>query len=90
MNRDDRKFGTVKRDPKLMELMERAKNHKMTPTEIDAQRRSWVRGETMLDHPEMTEEEADALLRKVMGPPLAEQIAQARREALEGSSAGGR
>lgn len=32
-----------------------------------AQRRSWVRGELMLEHPEMTREEADALIDKAMG-----------------------
>jgi len=37
--------------------------HKM----IAAQRRSWVIGETMLSHPEMTREEAEALYYKVVG-----------------------
>lgn len=32
-----------------------------------AQRRSWVRGELMLEHPKMTREEADALIDKAMG-----------------------
>lgn len=32
----------------------------MTKAERDAQRRSWVIGEMMLEHPEMTREEADA------------------------------
>lgn len=64
-------------DPQLLALLERARDHKMTPAEIDAQRRSWVRGEMMLDHPE----QADEALRKAMGPSLAEQLATARTEA---------
>lgn len=31
--------------PTLAALLERARGHKMTPAEIDAQRRSWVRAE---------------------------------------------
>lgn len=78
-----RTMGEVKTDPKLLALLERARDPKMTPAEIDAQRRSWVRGEMMLDHPEMTAEQADEKLREVMGPPLAEQLATARITALE-------
>lgn len=85
--RNRRTMGEVKTDPRLLALLERARDHKMTPAEIDAQRRSWVRGEMMLDHPEITAEQADETLRKVMGPPLAEQLATARadgrREGLE-------
>jgi hypothetical protein len=43
-NRTRRTMAEVKTDPKLLELLERARDHKMTPEEIDAQRRSWVRG----------------------------------------------
>lgn len=31
--------------PKLAALIEAARSHKMTPEELEAQRRSWVRGE---------------------------------------------
>lgn len=51
----------------LLTLIERAKSHRMTKYERDAQRRSYVRGELMLAHPEMTTAEADALIDKVEG-----------------------
>lgn len=52
-------------DPKLLALLEEARNRPpMTRDEIDAQRKSWVRGELMLEHPEMTKEEATALVDK--------------------------
>ncbi|MGR7993901.1 hypothetical protein [Xanthobacter sp. ZOL 2024] len=86
-DRNNRTWGEVKSDPGLLQVLQRLKDHEMTPEEIDAQRRSWVRGEMMIDHPEMTLEEADAVVRKVAGPPLSEILstarAEARREALE-------
>lgn len=54
-------------DPALLEALKRAAGHKMTPAEIDAQRRSWVRGEMMLEHPEMTAEQVDAIMDRVAG-----------------------
>lgn len=48
--------------PSLAALIDRARNHRMTKAEVDAQRRSWVRGELMLEHPEMTRDEVDALI----------------------------
>lgn len=62
---------THKTDPKLLELLEKAKGHVMTRAERDAQRRSWVRGEMMLEHPEMTAEHVNAILDDVLGPPIA-------------------
>lgn len=53
--------------PRLAALIERARNHAMTKAERDAQRRSYVRGELMLAHPEMSKAEADALIDKVEG-----------------------
>ena len=53
--------------PELDALIERARNHVMTKEERDAQRRSWVRGELMLEHPEMTREEADAIMDRAEG-----------------------
>ena len=44
-----------------------AKLHVMTREELDAQRKSWVIGEMMLEHPEMTREEAEAIWEKVGG-----------------------
>lgn len=86
-DRSNRTWSEVKSDPGLRQMLQRLKDHEMTPEEIDAQRRSWVRGEMMIDHPEMTLEEADAVVRKVAGPPLSEILstarAEARREALE-------
>lgn len=51
-------------------LLERARNHVMTPAERIAQRRSWVKGEFMMEHPEMDEATVDALLDKTL-PELA-------------------
>jgi hypothetical protein len=45
--------------PELDELLRNAAKRRMTPAEIREQRRSWVRGELMLEHPELTREEAD-------------------------------
>jgi hypothetical protein len=51
---------SIPTDPELAALLEKARGHVMTPDEIAAQRRSWVVGELMLQHPEMTKAEADA------------------------------
>jgi hypothetical protein len=37
-----------KPDPTLDELLDAARRYVMTPAEIEAQRQSWVRGETAL------------------------------------------
>ena len=52
--------------PELAALIEKSKNHVMTKEEKDAQRKSWVVGEMMLEHPEMTREYAEALYKKVI------------------------
>ena len=49
-------------DQELLSLIERLKDHVMTPGERHAQRRSWVIGELMLTHPEMTRDEAAQLV----------------------------
>lgn len=36
-------------DPRLLELLERARKHEITPAEVRAQRVSWVRAETDAD-----------------------------------------
>jgi hypothetical protein len=41
--------------------------HVMTKAERDAQRESWVVGEMMIEHPEMTRDEALRVYRKVVG-----------------------
>lgn len=75
--------------PELLALIERAKSHKMTPEEIDAQRRSWVRGQMGLSDPTRTPEQIDAALDAVLGPPLSAQLAAAREAGrLEGDAAG--
>lgn len=51
-------------DPELLALLARAKGYRMTPAEKTAQRRSWVRGELMLENPDLTWEEADARVRR--------------------------
>ena len=56
--------------PTLDALLELARNHVMTPAERNAQRRSWVKGEFMIEHPDMPEAEVDALLDRTL-PELA-------------------
>lgn len=56
-------LSSMKTNPNLLRLLEEAKNRPpMTREEIDAQRKSWARGELMLEHPKMTPEEAEALI----------------------------
>lgn len=43
---------------RLAELLDKAKDHVMTPEEIAAQRKSWVCGEMLLQYPTMTYDEA--------------------------------
>ena len=51
----------------LDKLILAARNYQMTPYERELQRRSYIRGEFMLEHPEMLAEEVDALLDKAIG-----------------------
>lgn len=52
-------------NPELLARLEEArKRSPMSREEIDAQRKSWVRGELMLEHPDMTVEEATELVDK--------------------------
>lgn len=53
--------------PELAALLEAARDHKMTPEEIEAQRRSWVIGELMLDDESLTRDEAANLYDQVTG-----------------------
>jgi hypothetical protein len=54
-------------DPELLELLNKAKGRweAMSPEErreqLRAQRRSWVIGEMMLEHPDMTRERAEQI-----------------------------
>jgi hypothetical protein len=49
-------------NPELDRLLAEAKARgPLTPAEIAAQRRSWVVGEMMLEHPDMNNDEANAL-----------------------------
>jgi hypothetical protein len=52
----------MKPNPELDALLEKARSHVMTGEERREQRRSWVRGEMMLEHPEMTLEAANKML----------------------------
>lgn len=50
----------------IADLLERAKSlPRPTPEQIEAQRRSWVIGEMLLEHPEMTYEQVAAIYEKV-------------------------
>lgn len=65
-----RMFQPLPDHPELNALLKKAVAafDAMTPEQQrehrEKQRRSWVRGELMLAHPEMTREEADALIDK--------------------------
>lgn len=48
-------------EPDLETLLALAKTHTMSPEEREAQRRSWVVGELMLEHPEMRRKRAEQL-----------------------------
>lgn len=50
--------------PELLALLAKAKDHVMTAEEKSEQRISWVRGELMMQFPEMTLEEADRRVRE--------------------------
>ena len=52
---------------KLLALREKVKNHGLTKAENDAQRKSWVVGEFMLLHPDVTREYAESVYAKVNG-----------------------
>ena len=52
--------------PTLDDMLKIAKDHKMTPEEYRAQRKSWVIGEMMLRNEHMTREQAEAIYDEVM------------------------
>lgn len=54
-----------KAHPELDRLLEATRNHVMTKEEIAAQRRSWVIGEMLIEHPEMTREYAERIYDEV-------------------------
>lgn len=54
-------------DPELLKLLKKAKSHVMTKEEKDAQRKSWVIGNFMLDHPDVTREYAESIYNKING-----------------------
>lgn len=51
----------------LKALLEKAKAHVMTKEEKEAQRKSWVIGNFMLDHPDVTREYAENIYKQVVG-----------------------
>lgn len=57
----------IKTNPELLALLEKAKNHVMTKEEKAAQRKSWVIGNFMLDHPEASREYAEDIYAKIVG-----------------------
>jgi hypothetical protein len=52
-------------DPELVDLLEKAKNHVMTPEERAAQQRSWVIGNVMLGNPDMKREDAERIYDRI-------------------------
>jgi predicted transglutaminase-like protease len=57
----------LKTNPKLLALIDKAKSHVMTKEERNAQRKSWVIGNFLIDHPELTREYAETIYNKVEG-----------------------
>lgn len=57
----DKTPASRRKNEKLAALLIKAKDHVMSPAEIDAQRKSWVCGEMLLQYPTMTYDEASAL-----------------------------
>lgn len=53
--------------PHLPAMLDRAARHQMTPEEQRAQRRSWVIGEMLIAHPEMTRADAERIVDGVIG-----------------------
>jgi hypothetical protein len=53
-------------DPELLALIEKARNHVMTPEEFEAQRVSWIIGQMGLTHQEWTREETEARVREAL------------------------
>ena len=58
----------VATDPELQRLLDMARQlPPMTHEQIEAQRKSWVIGEMMLEHEDMSREEAEAIYSQVTG-----------------------
>lgn len=51
----------------LEALIERARNHVMSPEEREAQQRSWVIGNVMLSNPDMTRARANQIYDEIVG-----------------------
>lgn len=56
----------MKTSPELLALLEKARTHVMTPAERIAQKRSWVLGEMMLEHPGMSRMLAEEIMDRVL------------------------
>lgn len=56
-------------DPALLALIERARQHKMTPQEVFEQRVSWVYGEHALGGGTKTKDEIRQMLLDMQGSP---------------------
>lgn len=56
----------IKTNPELLRLIEKCKGTVMSKEDLAAQRKSWVVGEMMLEHPSMTKEEAEAIYNRVV------------------------
>ncbi len=52
--------------PELDALLAKLKGYVMTNEEFRAQQKSWVIGEMMLENPEMTRDEAEAIYNRVI------------------------
>lgn len=60
-------FKLIPMSEELKVLIEKAKTHVMSKDEKDNQRKSWVIGNFMLDHPQITREYAENIYKQVVG-----------------------
>ena len=56
----------IKTNPALLRLLEECKGTILSKEDRAAQRKSWVVGEMMLEHPNMMREEAEAIYNQVV------------------------
>lgn len=64
-DRLERLRASLGREPTLEEILLESRRHTMTRGEYEAQRRSWVVGDMMLEHPEMTRVEVERIYDEV-------------------------
>lgn len=65
-DRLERLRASLGREPTLEEMLAESRKHTMTREEYEAQRRSWVIGEMMLEYPDMAREYVERIYNEVV------------------------